>query len=84
MSASLISTAEAEMQAAPRVASRTGGGPPDGLAGVVPGAARALAAWRPRFRLSSSLPVMTVLAYGADMGSTLGEQVCQQSKRFWC
>src|SRR5215831_4574188 len=59
------------MLAAPRVASSTGGGPP--AAGPAPRRAGAGPA---------PLPVMTVLAYGADMGPTLREQSVSSQKGF--
>src|SRR5262249_38265915 len=65
------STAEAEMLAAPRVASSTGGGPP--AAGPAPRRAGAGPA---------PLPGMTVLAYGAGMGPTLREPAVRRPKGF--
>src|SRR6516225_11532152 len=59
------------MHAAPRPASRTGGGP-----GPSPVWAKPLPA------CAELLLVMTVLAYGADMGSTLGEQSVSSQKGF--
>src|SRR5262245_45183194 len=59
------------MLAAPRVASSTGGGPP--AAGPAPRRAGAGPA---------PLPVMTVLAYGADMGPTLREPSVSSQKGF--
>src|SRR6516164_6527999 len=59
------------MLAAPRQASSTGGGPPV-----------AAAAARPAVAASAPLPVMTVLAYGADMGLTLRERSVSSQKGF--
>src|SRR5690349_4816344 len=59
------------MVAAPRLASRTGDGPP--VAGPGP---------RPADAAPASLPVMTVLAYGADMGLTPREQSVSSQKGF--
>src|SRR6516165_5121920 len=59
------------MHAAPRPASRTGGGP-----GASP-------AWTNPFpACPRPLPVMTVLAYGADMAPTLGEQFVSSQNGF--
>ena len=62
------------MHAAPSVASRTGDGPP--AAWPVPAPSAPFPAWL------LSLAVMTVLAYGADMASTLGEQFVSSQKGF--
>src|SRR6516225_10895764 len=60
------------MLAAPRLANSTGGGPP----------VLAAAASRPALAAPAPLPVMTVLAYGADMGLTLRERSVSSQKAF--
>lgn len=67
--ASLISTADAEMQDAPSVASKTGRRPLVATLGLAGGAARPPGPSGP-----PPLPVMTVLAYGTDMSPTLRER----------
>src|SRR5690242_7556240 len=64
------------MHAAPSVASSAGGGPPAAWTEPLPAGPEPHLAWL------LSLPVMTVLTYGADMGSTLGERFVSSQKSF--
>src|SRR5690348_4313599 len=64
------------MHAAPRVASTAGDGPPAAWPEPCPARPDSAPAWL------LPLAVMTVLAYGADMGSTLGEQSVSSQKGF--